>query len=103
MTRRGRTESEEKRKGDVADNEILRVPVSIEEDGESVEEDDDRDHGQTVVRGVRLEGSDKGELRSIDSLRLESVVESNVSEKNCPPGEETGDGGQIVEPSEQEN
>ena len=95
-----RTESEEDRNSDVGNDEILRVPVSIEEDGETVEEDDERNHEETVVRGVRLERSDEGELGSVDSLRLEPVVESNVGEEDRPPGEETSDGGQVDEPAQ---
>lgn len=70
-------ESDEDWNGNVVDDKSLHVPATVEEDGESVEDDDDGNKDETKVRRVRLEWSDVGECRSVDTLF------SNVSNKQC--------------------
>ena len=42
---------------------------------------------------VRLETTFEGELVSVETLNLASLVESNVGEREGTPGEKTSDGG----------
>ena len=51
-------------------------------------------HSEPVVGRPRLEGRNEEELLAVNSLRLESVVESEVGKEDAAPGEETGDGGE---------
>lgn len=105
--------------GDVRDDHVRHVEVSIEEDSVPVEEGNEQYHlemrqvrrerekarlvkktyNKSEVRCVGLERRLVRERRSIDSLSLESVVESEVGEEDRRPSEETRDGGQVGEPS----
>ena len=65
------------------------IEDGLQEDGETVEEENDHDEDQRVPSGVRLEGSDVGQAQSVDSLRLHSGVESDVSPTDGSPGDQT--------------
>jgi hypothetical protein len=75
--------------------------VTVDEDGELGEEEDERNHNDGVVGKVRLEGSTVRESGAVDTLNLGGAVETEVGEADRPPDEETGDGGHIGEPAVQ--
>lgn len=69
-------DDEEERNSDVGANEDLGVPRIVEEDVVRVEEDDEDQEDETNEGGVRLHGGLVGERVAVDTLTLESKVES---------------------------
>lgn len=61
----------------------------------TVEEENDTAEDQGVICSVRLKRRSVRKSRSIDSLGLGGVVESNVGESNSTPSEETTDGSHV--------
>ena len=83
---------------DVRSDEVLVVPRGP--DIEAVEENDDREEEEGKPREVWLEGRLKHEGIAVDSLGLERGVKFDVRDADAAPGEKTGDGGEILEPGE---
>ena len=67
---------------------------------EAVEQDDDDEKGKGEVGRVRLPGRAEDQGVSVHSLRFQRLVELDVSNAHVGPGEEVGDGGQVLEPGE---
>lgn len=84
---------------DVIGDEVL-VAEAAGPDIEAVEEDDDREEHQRDPGEVRLEGGLEDEGVAVNTLGLESSVEANVRNADGNPGEEGGNGGQVLEPGE---
>jgi hypothetical protein len=76
--------------------------VSVKEDGVGREKEDDRDQDDGVPSGdgvVVKDGSVRKRI-SVDTLCLHSLVETNVGERDTPPGQETTGGSQVGEVTE---
>lgn len=74
--------------------------VLSNEDVESVEDDDDGEVREREPSGIWLELALEHERVAVHSLGLECLVELDVREADRAPGEERGDGGQVLEPAE---
>jgi len=70
------------------------------EDVETVEEGDYGEEEEREVCGVGLEGRFENESVAVDALSFQSLVELDVCNRDAHPGEEVGDGGQVLEPFE---
>lgn len=66
-----------------SNDEVCDVPLTVQENLETVEESDEDDHDKTEVRSVWLERCDVGELASVDALFLASIVEPEVRAAVC--------------------
>lgn len=117
-----------KRQGNAAyaRDEVRRVPVTVDENGELGEEENERNQNHGVVGEVRLQGSAIREGGTVDALdlydrskrvteggersvrrsgdgrrmstHLGGAVEAEVGQADRPPDEETGDSGHVGEP-----
>jgi hypothetical protein len=67
---------------------------------EAIEEDDQTKEDCCSIRQIRLERRLERERATIDALRLRRVVEANIRDADRHPGEEGGDGGEVLEPRE---
>lgn len=85
---------------DVGGNEVADGPVAAREDGESVEEDDDDEVGERRVRRVWLPWAAEDHAVPVDALCDQRLAELDVGDQDADPGEEVGDGGQVLEPVE---
>ena len=67
---------------------------------EPIEETDDTKKDEGEVRDIGLEGGSEGEGTTIDALGAQGGVEADVGDGDGHPGEEAGDGGEVLEPLE---
>ena len=70
------------------------------EDVEAVEQCDEREEDETEPCRVWLESRLEDEGVAVDTLCFERGVELDVGDGDGHPGEEVGDGGQVLEPGE---
>ncbi len=82
---------------DVVSDEAL-VIETWSECIEAVEKDDQAEEDSCCVGKVRLEGGLQGELIAIDALCLTRIVKPDVCNVDGHPGEERGNGGEVLEP-----
>lgn len=71
---------DENRNADVRGDEIGGIPVAVQENGESVDQDDYGGPDKSHPGAVGLEKAFPGQCVATDSLRLESRVESKIAE-----------------------
>lgn len=83
---------------DVGGDEFIAVPWL--EDVEAVEDDDDEEEEEGTIGRPGLEGRSENKRATIDALRPERSVELDIRDTDADPGEEVGDCGQVLEPSE---
>lgn len=86
------------RNPDVSGYEIIDGPGF--EDVETVEEGDYGEEEESEVCGEGLEGRFENESVAVNALSFQSLVELDVCNRDAHPGEEVGDGGQVLEPFE---
>lgn len=84
----------------VRGDEVGCVPVTLEEDTEAIDQGEDDGADETDPGGVGLEGSHPGQGAARDTLDLHGFVEADVADAEGAPCDETGDRGQILQPSE---
>lgn len=77
-----------------------RIDVKGTEDVEAVEKGDHGEENEGEPRRVRLEGGAEDEGAAIHTLGLEGGVEFDVGDGDGHPGEEIGDGDEVLEPLE---
>ena len=70
------------------------------EDIETVEDGDYGEEEEGEVCGEGLEGRFENQSVAVDALSFQSLVELDVGDRDAHPGEEVGDGGQVLEPLE---
>jgi hypothetical protein len=87
---------------EVVGDEGRGIPVIPEEDRVRGEEEDDGDEDEGVPSGdgVMIEDRSVRKSVSVDTLRPQSLVESNVGERDTPPCEKTTGGSQVGEVTE---
>ena len=93
-------EHQEYRQADISGDESVHIPMTSQEDLESVQQDDHCDEENSKVRCVGLEGSFIGERITVDIVVLQTMVKSDVGDQDNIPGDETGDRGDVDEPLE---
>lgn len=76
------------------------IHIKGPEDVEAVEDDDDGEEDEGEPCGVGLEGGPEDEGAAVDALGLEGGVEAEVGDRDGDPGEEGGDGAEVLEPCE---
>lgn len=86
------------RNPDVRGYEIIDGPGF--EDIETVEEGDYGEEEEGEVCREGLEGRFKNKSIAVDALSFQCLMESDICHRNAHPGEEVGDGGQVLEPFE---
>jgi hypothetical protein len=89
---------QEDRDADVGGEENGYIPVSSEEYGEPVEEQNKEHKDSAEPRCVWLERSFVWELVAGETLLLEAVVHPQVGHEDDKPGNKTGDRRDVVQP-----
>lgn len=77
-----------------------RIHIERPEDVEAVEDCDDGEEDEGEPCRVRLERGSEDQGASIDILGFKSSVEFDVGDRDGHPGEEVRDGGEVLEPLE---
>lgn len=75
---------------------LIKGPKGVE----AVEKSDDGEENQREPRGIWLEGGFEDQGVAVDALGLEGGVEADVGNGDGHPGEERGDGDEVLEPFE---
>ncbi len=83
---------------DVRGDEVLVAPRRP--DIEAVEDDDNGEEEEGGIREVWLEWRLEDKGIAVNALSLEGLVELDIRNADTAPGEETGDGCQVLEPGE---
>lgn len=86
---------------DICGKEIRYVPSTVVRASKDCESIEDDDHGEVSEGGpscIWLEMTLEDQGITINSLRLEGMVEENVRNADRAPREQGGNGGQILEP-----
>jgi len=98
-------EDEEDGDVDVGSEEVLVVKVPfltgwVDEDGESVEDDDDGEEDESKPGSIWLEAGPEDQSVAVNTLGNESFAEANVGKADGDPGEELSNGDNVLEPVE---
>jgi len=97
---RDKVEDREEDEGKVVGDKTGRVPLTLEEDGESTEEADDNDPDDGIPRREGVQLGCIREAGTINALSLETLVEPDISEADTEPGHQSGNSSHVREPSE---
>ena len=84
---------------DIVGDEPLVIEAACDR-VEAVEEDDEGEEPESNPGEIRLERRCELHIGAVDTLCLASGVEPDVSNADADPGEEGGDGRQVLEPLE---
>jgi hypothetical protein len=85
---------------DISGQEISRRPLSLDEDTETVEDNDDAEVNKSKVRSVWLPLGLEHQGVAINTLRDERSAESEVCNSDGHPCKELSNGDEILEPQE---
>lgn len=79
---------------------LRRSPWSCGENFEAVEQDDQSEVSEGYPRSVRLPYTLENKGIAVDTLGDKRLAELDVGKTHTAPGEELGNGGQVLEPCE---
>jgi len=99
-------EDEEDWDADVGSEEVSNIPMLVaraNKDIEAVEDNDQAEEDQGNPGQIGLEVRPEHQGVTVNALCLEGGVELDVGQANGAPSEEGGDGGQVLEPCEDES
>jgi len=85
---------------DVSSDEVIDAPVTLGEDCEPVEQQDHAEVGQGDVCSPRLPLALHDEAVAVDTLGDQCLAELDVCDQDVDPGDEVGNGAQVLEPVE---
>ena len=85
---------------DVSSQEISSCPLSLDEDTETTEDNDDAEVDQGEPRSVWLPLGFEHQSVAVNALRNKSSAEAEVCNGDGHPGEELSNGDEILEPQE---
>jgi len=93
-------QAEEYRDRQIVGDEGRGVPVTLEEDAPVGEEDDDDGPDQTPPTGIWHELAMPRKVLGVDTLRLQTMSESDTGETDAEPIKHSRDGAHVGEPAE---